>query len=571
MKKRRITAITACLLCLMLLFTACTQPGTTPGGEDTTRRTIPYAEMEYARPDFEAISARMLQLTEEMQNAASFAVVQQLDEEATELAEQFDTMHTLATLKKYHDVTDEYYDEEYRQLEDWSVEYSLLINDFNRAILDGAYAEDYRNFVGDYVYRSIEHSLLLNSPTVQDYKKERNQLNADYNQLLSTLTVTYQGVEYTMDDIYEVDSYALYAQLVADYYNKNAPTFTTMYARMVELDKLIAHELGFGSPAEMYYLSYDRDYTVEEALQLCNNVKTYFTPMVGSLSGYWYETGTVDGGEAFAKMPGALANVSEELVDAWDFMLANGLYDTDTLRNKQGGIAFTTSLAAYDAPFLFMNWTDDFSSLSTLIHEFGHFYDFWLRYDDSVVFNLDIAEVYSQGLELLMHEQYSTFGTGYEEARLENLVDMATSAIVYQSLLDEFQMRVYELDTFDSVVLGRLFAQLLDEYGMGAYAFTDENGADNTWFRVTHLFDSPFYTISYVTSAVAALQIWAESQQDWDAAAQTYLNLIHADQNKPFTELLEEAGLRAVHRPRVLDEIAGYYREEFGLEQAYAA
>lgn len=587
MKKFTKLRVLALALCLALMLSACAKApfdfdfdlpfdlpffGTTEGGgqaeeEKRERRTIPYSQMEYQRPDMEAIQAEIGQLTEDLKKVNSFDALMELDDRLGEIGEEFNTMHTLASLKKYHDSSDTFYEEEYRYLEDQSVELTTLYNNFNRLIVEGPYADDYKAEVGNYVYQSILDSLLLDSEAVQEYKKERARLNADYNKKLSTLSVEYEGQSYTIDDLYTVDSMALYMQLTELLFNANAAEFTEMYARMVELDKQTAHTLGFESAADMYYLSYSRDYTKEDALALCQNVKDNIVPLMDTLNAYYFDPGPMEMATTLEKMPAALETVSPELGQAFEFMQQYGLNDLEALPEKQSGIAFTTSISAYDAPFVFMSWDEGMESLTTLTHEFGHFYDFWLHYDEDVVFNLDVAETYSQGLELLMHPQYGHFTADEEaawQASMSNLQRISTGALVYQCVLEEFQLRAYELDTFDSVILGRLFSEVLSEYGYGGYSLQDSNGADNTWFTTTHLFDTPFYTISYVTSATAALQIWAESQQDWQGAVDTYLELIHEDQNQDYNQLLAGAGLKPPHDAGVMREIAANLQRVFG-------
>ena len=595
MKKKNVVRLLALALCLVFTLSACGKPplefdfpfdlpffgskdAEKPEKEKRERRTVDYAAMNYERPDMDALKAEMLDMTKALEAVHSFDELMDLDDKVGELSEQFNTMHTLASLKKYHDATDTYFEEEYRFLEDAGVELTTLLNNYNRVIVDGPYAKQYEEEVGSYVYQSILDSLLLDSESVQKYKKERAQLNADYNKKLATLKVTYEGEEYTVEDLYSADSAAMYAQLWDLLYNQNAKEFTEMYARMIELDKQTAFELGFNSPAEMYYLSYSRDYSVDDALKLCENVKKHIVPLLPLLYGNLYESGEMPQDSAFAGMPGALAEVDGELSEAWDFMLEYGMYDTDPLPNKQSGIGFTTSIPAYDTPFIFMSWDDGLSSLTTLTHEFGHFYDFWLHYDDDVVFNLDVAETYSQGLELLMHDLYGNFtGTANADeealynAQMASLQGMAANTLIYQCVLEEFQIRAYELDSFDSAILGRLYAEVLAEYGYGAAVMPDAFGADNSWFSVTHVFDSPFYTISYVTSATAALQIWALGQDNWNSAVDTYLEMIRADQNQPFSSLLKEVGLKPPHDESVMKTIAEDFETVFSEAYSNAA
>lgn len=573
----------ALCLCLCLALSACAFPfdwpfdfpfgffgekGKAEAEPPPERRTIPYADMAYERPDVEAVLARLGELTASLAEAPSFEAVMALDEEAGAAQEAFDSMNALAMLKKYHDVNDTYWEEEYRFLEEASVEVDLAVSKFNKALMEGPYAGDYRAEVGDFVYAAMENQLLLHADAVAAYKKQRNDLAVDYNNLLAGLTYTYEGTEYTLDDVFAADSPTLLYALWEGLYNANAEQFADIYAQMVQLDKQTAETLGFESPAAMYYLSYGRDYSPAQSQALLDEVKNSMVSLVLPLLLSGFEPGGAPQAETLSRMPAALESIDPELAEAWAFMQQYGLHDLDSASGKQSGIAFATEIGRYDAPFIFMNWDEaDFLSTTTIMHEFGHFYDFWLRYSEVTASGLDLAEVYSQALELLMHQSYGTFTENAEDAALNNLSDMAVSGVVYQAALEEFQLRVYELDSFDANILGRLWSEVQNDYGLGVTVLTDANGADNTWFRVTHLFDTPFYTVSYVTSALAALQLWSAGRDNWAAAANAYVELIHANQNQPFDDLMESAGLRSVHSPAVMRAIAEDLREVFAFDE----
>lgn len=575
MRKKSWLMLVSAIMCIVLLA-GCSLPFGL-GGSGTSsdeRRTIPYSEMVYERPDAEGIKTRLVELADLIIAAKSYNELLKYDNEAGELLEDFYTMRTLAMLQNYHDTSDSYYEEEYRYCDDAAVEIGNALTKMNAAIVEGPYAEDYRKDVGDYVFQSIVNDLLLNSDSVEDFKKERNQLNIDYNNHLTNLTLSYEGKEYTMDDItdlYYSDGYSTYIKYYTLYYKENAQIFTEYYSKMIELDKKTARELGFASPVEMYYLTFSRDYTPEDALQFCQNSKETIVPLVEPLTNIYYneiETSPtpLSLSRTMKAIPKALAEIDDELVQAWDHMVNNELYDYESAPNKQGG-AFTTTISKYDAPFCFGNWTDDFGSTTTMVHEFGHYYDDWLRYNVSTVFNLDIAEVYSQGLEVLVQEQYSMLleiPGEIEDARLGGLYDFI-NPLTFQLALEVFQQRVYALDTFDADVIAQIYAEVLAEYGCSDYGIVDENGRDYSWFRVTHLFDAPFYTVSYATSAMVALQIWSAAQEDYSTGVQLYLDMIHADQNQPFVELVQSIGLEDPFSKRAMSKVADDMMEAFGL------
>lgn len=543
MRRKKLHALFALLLAFCLVLAGCDNFGGQESGpsERRARRTIPYEDMEYERPDVEDMIDHLEELTAAIEEAGSFEELLELDAEASAVSEEFSTMATLANLHYYQDVTDSYYDEENRYCTEMGISLSNALNDLNRAILEGPYAKEYRNYVGDYIYKSIEDSLLLNSPEVEPLKQKREELANDY-----TTEITKRGVN--------IDNAAEHA----DY-------FTDLYRQIVELDEEIAFLLGFGSAAEMYYLSYSRDYDADDILVLYEDIKEYFVPMMNDVIMVLWEYYSQDEWEMplqeyMDEMPDILGVMDPELKEAWAFMVDYDLFDFAPSANK-GPHQFCTTIPGYDAPYIFGQWDDSVHSAITLTHEFGHFYDMWLRYDSGVVFNLDIAETYSQGLEFLLQDFFSDFADDPELLIRGEVAGAVINIFCYQAVLDEFSMRSYSMDSFDAKQLARLYSEVNGEFGLD-FASVDGGAEDYSWILVPHLFSSPFYVPSYITSALTAMQIWALAQENWNEAMDLYLAMIHADQNQPFQSLVESVGLMSPFDadavPFVADAIAAY-------------
>lgn len=546
--------LAALLLCAAMLLAGCTMPGT----QTEERRVVPFEEMTYERPDVDGMIARIRDLKTELEATTSFDDALVLMEESDELSSNFYTMSTLAMLHNSMDLSDTYYDEEYRFMEDVSPTLDVATMEFEQTMVD-MYGSDYREHLGDFRYESLLNQLKLISPEVEALKQKRNQLTIDYyNYTDNPETAVYDGVEYTVDDVYDMaGDYETLVALYAGYYQQTAGRFVDLYAEMIALDKEIAATLGFSSAAEMYYLGYSRDYTPEQALEYCALSREYFAPLVaGSMNHYAGENQmTMD--EVFDKMPGVLATVDKSLSTVWQEMQKYDLMDYNPGANKKPG-AFCTNIYDYDAPFCYGTWDDtSFHSVTTAIHEFGHFHDNWVHTFDHVVQNLDTAEIYSQGLEMLMYPKFSEFTDNHRAEKRANLAGIV-QALTYQALYEEFQQKIYAMDTLDATTIGQLYAELMTEYGFADYLLIAEDGGDHTWYDMLHIFDVPFYTISYSTSAFAASQIWLESEENYDSGVKMYMNLLSSDQNQPFTQLIHSAG------------IADPFDEEAALELAWA-
>jgi oligoendopeptidase F len=127
--------------------------------------------------------------------------------------------------------------------------------------------------------------------------------------------------------------------------------------------------------------------------------------------------------------------------------------------------------------------------------------------------------------------------------RAKKLID-TVDVFVYQGYLNELETRVYSLSE-DEVTLDKineLSAECAEEFEFDAPASIPDY-YKYSWVDVPHLYDAPFYVISYCTSCDAALQFYELAEEDRDNAVETYYDLINWDIDQTFTENLQRAGL----------------------------
>ena len=90
--------------------------------------------------------------------------------------------------------------------------------------------------------------------------------------------------------------------------------------------------------------------------------------------------------------------VSGELGELFRYMRKSHLCDIEASDTKLD-VGFTVNLPSYHSAFLFDQPQGTYYDLKTVIHEFGHFSAFCLAPSDD--FPVDVAEIHSQGLEML--------------------------------------------------------------------------------------------------------------------------------------------------------------------------
>ncbi len=219
---------------------------------------------------------------------------------------------------------------------------------------------------------------------------------------------------------------------------------------------------------------------------------------------------------------------------------------------KQAGAYMVGTV--YDVhPFVLMNYNDDFESVSTLAHEWGHALHSHLANRSqsflSAQYPTFVAEVASIVNELLLSDQL------IEQARddherlyylgmaLENL----RGTFFRQTMFAEFEQTVHARvdagETLTGADFTRIYGDLLKRYhghDQGVVHIDDRYAIE--WAYIPHFYQS-FYVYQYATSIAAAAQFVKQIEQGDAQARERYLNLLRAGGSEYGYELLRQAGV----------------------------
>ena len=423
-----------------------------------------------------------------------------------------------------------------------------------RSVLDDALGEEYTEALLEYEDMS---------DTLRGLLQEENQLVQRYEQTVS------RGVEAVVDGQTWTDEALAAADLRTEDYLRISDRLDEAlnravgetFRQLIQVRTAIAQEEGCDSYADYAYACYNRDYSPRDVRRLRQAVKQYFLPLDDIRYDACDEAALRDAFQALdiegaslmqALQPG-IAAIHPDLQDSFDFMMQHQLYDTDP-RPEKLGVGFTTNLNAYGSAYIFNSPYGTYQDCSDMVHEFGHFHQsfcdptpaLWLSS------NMDTAEIHSQALQLLFAGSSDLFGAASGDffyAVLNELVDSIQEGCMY----DEFLAEVYSDPTLSLAEINARFKDISEAYG---YYYPE--GQEESWFwaRVPHNFQSPFYYISYAVSALSSLDLWLRSQEDWNGAVETYMDLSALSQDVPFRAALKEAELADIFDRAAVREIA---------------
>ena len=236
-------------------------------------------------------------------------------------------------------------------------------------------------------------------------------------------------------------------------------------------------------------------------------------------------------------LTGYFGSIDPLMLEAYEYLKEFGLfYGTSSETAEEG--AYTIYIDLYDAPVIYAKLDGTSNDLESFIHEFGHFYHAYMLGADASSL-LDLCEIHSQTNEL-MFIPYLTeaFGKRTGEKLAKNTLVLEMYYLVQACIFTEFEFAVFEGEYSTSDELCALFADIAASYGMGRFF------ADDAWTGVIHFFAAPLYYVSYCTSLVPALQIYAVYAEDREAGAALYNSIVElSDSRASFLGVLEDSGL----------------------------
>ena len=318
-----------------------------------------------------------------------------------------------------------------------------------------------------------------------------------------------------------------------------------------------------------YENQYGREYTVADTDKLADYIATYLIPaQMDALSdfltykavakadktsdlydeymyGLW---GLIEDdfyGKYFEYIADYAENViGDEMGENFKYYFTSGNYWYSSTENENvTGYVWSFSDGT---PLMFLGPKNQ--EIGTFIHEFGH-------YNEHIT-----AKVHSQANEMLFYKYLTTtdvYSEGATKAFLAYHTYMMIGAVIEGYLINELEKWTYtqdmtsyaDADAFYKALVAK-WAEICKAVGLDDYA------EETNWVNVV-LLNYQGYYISYATSAIASLEVYAYACQDWDAAVEAYKFLYSAhDVTDTFTSVLEKAGLKSIFDEEAFKMIA---------------
>ncbi len=226
--------------------------------------------------------------------------------------------------------------------------------------------------------------------------------------------------------------------------------------------------------------------------------------------------------------------------------------DVYPAKGKVGGAYMDGS--AYDVhPYLLMNYNNDYDSVSTYLHEFGHaahsFYSTKFQpyqYSDYPIFAAEVASTFNENL-LHHHLLGSNKDPKFQLFVLGQILENFRTTVFRQAFFADFEWKVHELaqkgSTLTADLLDKTYLDLLKEY------YGDAEGVVKIdplyaveWAFIPHFYGQ-FYVFQYTTSFIASNALAEKVLAEGPKARDNYLSMLKAGGSLYPLDLLKLGGI----------------------------
>ncbi len=534
-----------------------------------------FSQIKYKRPDFGDVYNQLDKMIDEFAAAKDVDAKFMIYDKICSTHDDFDTQFVLARVRHYLNTNDEFYKAEN---EIFFKEYPVVSSKFKRLRNQISKIKNKKDF-----YRLAGYTTELNnklydksfSENILEEKKEENRLTQEYVNLISKLTVEFEGetmplsmlASYKEHPDREIRKRAFIAE--GNCYKSVKSSLDDIFDKLVKNRTQQAKKLGAESFLEIGYARMTRNcYNHEDVSIFKQQVIDHVVPIASTitqnrcrrleldrLSIYdqqlSFKDGSakprIEGAELIAAAKKMYNEMSPKIGTFINMMIENELFDVYSKIGKTPG-GFCSYLPSYKYPFIFANFNSTSSDVNVFTHEAGHAFARYInasnpqeRYTNTT---MDISETHSMAMEFLTTPWYHLFfKQDTDKYKLSHAED-AILFIPYSCQVDEFQEQIYLNPNLTPKQRDEKWLEIERIYRPDFYTDNIPFYSDGAgWQRQAHIYKTPFYYIDYGLAQVMALQFFALSLNDYDAALKLYMDFVGYGNTKTFIDVVNTTGL----------------------------
>ena len=506
--------------------------------------------------------------------------------EADDAIREYSSYQAIASLNFNRNIHDEDAKAEKEYYDSIGPDIQEIYNKLDMAIDSSTFKDELREEWGDTYLKNIEMNLKTFDPKIKEMLRQETDLRNEYTKMIGGAKIEFDGETYNLaglapshlDKDRDVRKRSYAARF--GWFEENADAFDQLYDKLVKLRHKIATTLGYDNFTELGYLRMSRsDYGPEEVANFRKQIVDYVVPIVEKLKEqkkaildldhlYFYDGINFKEGDPKPKgTPDELVEVARQMYhelspetgEFFDIMINEDLMDLVNRDGKMGG-GFCTSFPKYDRPYIFSNFNGTDHDVTVLTHEAGHAFQCYSSRKQPLVGYLwptmESAEIHSMSMEFFTWPWMDTFFKEETDRFKYKHLAGSLSFLPYGACVDHFQHWVYENPDATPADRKAQWLELERIYLPGRdYDDIEFPKTGGIWQGQLHIYQYPFYYIDYTLAQTCAFQFWVKSEKNRAKAWKDYYKLCQAGGSRPFTGLVELAGLTSPFAEGCLENV----------------
>lgn len=220
---------------------------------------------------------------------------------------------------------------------------------------------------------------------------------------------------------------------------------------------------------------------------------------------------------------------------------------------KRSG-AYSSGAAYAYHPYILTNWTDDYESVSTLIHELGHTMHSYFSNKSQTFANSNyatfVAEIASTINETLLNN-YMVNKVKTDEEKLYLLgsyLDLLRTTIFRQTSFAEFELELHKRIEKGEPLTGEEMSKIYYDivktyYGNDSGACIVDPYIAYEWAYIPHFINYTYYVYQYSTSLIYATAFAEKIVKEGQPAVDKFYNILKGGSSDYPIELIKKAGI----------------------------
>jgi M3 family oligoendopeptidase len=550
--------------------------------------------MPYERIDFDKLKEEFAGLEQDLSNASTGDEAFRVHERFYKVFNHVMSESQIAMIHSDIDMSDEKWLAEQQFFDEHMPIFENLVVSYKKKLYENPYRGALEEKIGKVAFKNIELAMKAVDEKLIPLMQEENKLQTDYNKLLSSARIDWNGEQlnlslmnpylHSADRTVRKEAWEKYSAFFVEHQEE----LDDFYDKLVKNRTKQGQLMGYENYLPLGYARMNRNsYTRSDIQSFREQVKKDFVPFAEKIHEARCERlgltklSYIDEGVSFTNGNPSVVGTPAEILENGRkmyrelspetgrfmyFMCDNELFDVLGRKNKKTG-GYMTMIPDYKAPYIFANFNGTSGDADVITHECGHAFQGYITADDPILEHNDItmetAETHSMSMEFFtepwMNLLFGARAKDYVRMHFEDSVVF----IPYGTMVDEFQDICYSEPSLspkerDGVWrdLERQYKPHLDYTGNPYY----EMGG--FWQKQHHIYDSPLYYIDYCIAGSNALQYKVMMDEDYKKAWASYLKLCKLSASDFFDGLMKKAGLINVFEDGSLRYIAGKLSEK---------